>query len=389
MTVGTIVSLFTGAMGLDLGFEQGGFEVRVAVDMDRYAIATIKANRPGLPTINGDLTDRWNLSSQLILERGGLSYGEPTVVTGATPCEPFSTIGKRLSIADERAWLIDEFIRVVEDIQPHYWCFENVPGLLWAARRHVSFYDRTVKGRGDIHEDERPGSAFQDILNSFRATGYSISYALLDAADYGAPQHRRRLIIIGARDRGTVEMPSATHGNPLSPAVARGELRPWMTLADVISDFDDPYPQCVRFPKWGEYLCLVPPGGCWKDLPGHLQEAAIGKAFYSSGGRTGFLRRLAWDRPAPSLVDSPTTKAACLCHPCDSRPLSVGEYMRVQGFPDTWRIEGPITSKYRLIGQATPVPLGRAIANTIAQHYSETAVPIGVAEVLGDVLRPF
>lgn len=355
-----VISLFTGAMGLDLGFEQAGFCIRVAVDKDKYAVATIKANRAEIPVIQDNLA---KVSAARILEEARLEPAEATVLIGATPCEPFSTIGKRMSVEDERASLIDDFIRIVQETLPMYWVFENVPGLKWAARRHVSFYDRTATPKDEVHEDEKPGSAFKDIMAKFKATGYQVSDpAILDAADYGTPQHRRRLILIGARDGDVVPMPSPTHGKPGSPEVLQKLREPWLTVGNVLKEFEDPYPEHTNFPAWGDYLKYVPTGGCWRDIPDYLKEEAIGKAFYSSGGRTGFLRKLSWHRPAPTLVDSPITRAACLCHPTENRPLSVGEYLRLQGFPLDWKVEGPLGSKYRLIGQATPVPLARALA---------------------------
>ena len=362
----TVISLFTGAMGLDLGFEQAGFEVRVAVDKDRYAEKTIEANRPSLEVIKGDIGSD-EIDGSEILRRAELKAGEATVLTSATPCEPFTTIGKRLSVQDKRASLIDELIVIINETQPRYWVFENVPGLLWAARKHISFYKRTTNGYRE-HEDEQTGSAWEDVLTAFKSTGYEVNFGLLNAADFGTPQKRRRLIVIGSREGDSVELPEPTHGEPSSLEVCHGELAPWQTVGDAISDFQDPYPEHSKFPKWGDYLEHVPEGGCWRNIPEGLQEAAIGKAYESSGGRTGFLRRLSRGRPSPTLVDSPITRAACLCHPTKKRPLTVGEYMRLQGFPDGWKVEGPLGSKYRLIGQATPVPLARAVAKAIARH---------------------
>jgi DNA (cytosine-5)-methyltransferase 1 len=360
VTKPTVISLFTGAMGLDLGFEQAGFEVCIALDKDKYAKATIKANRPEIPVISEDISE---VSGAQLLEEANLVAGEATVLTGASPCEPFSTIGKRLSIADKRASLIDEFIRLVLETQPSYWVFENVPGLLWAAKRHISFYTRTDSSYQE-HKDEQPGSAWKDILTAFEATGYKVGYKLLNAADYGVPQKRKRLIVIGSRD-GEIQFPPPTHGCSLSLEVAQGKLKSWATVGETLDNFNDPYPEHMKFPQWGKYIDLVPEGGCWKDIPKDLQEEAIGRAYQSSGGRTGFLRRLSRCRPSPTLVDSPITRAACLCHPLLNRPLTVGEYLHLQGFPLTWKIEGPLSTKYRLIGQATPVPLAHAIAKTI------------------------
>ena len=363
VTKPTVVSLFTGAMGLDLGFEQAGFEVRVAVDKDKFAEATIQANRPDIPIIRDSIS---NVSGSFILEQAGLSADEVTVLTGASPCEPFSTIGKRMSLADTRASLIDEFIRIVLEIQPRYWVFENVPGLMWAAKKHISFYERTSPGY-ESASDEVPGSAWEDILTAFRATGYEVEFEILNALDYGTPQKRKRLIVVGSAE-GRVSLPDPTHGAPSSLSVLNGEMKHWTNVGDAIGDFIDPYPESMKFPRWGEFLAYVPEGGCWKDIPTELQEEAIGKAYLSSGGRTGFLRRLSWSKPSPTLVDSPITRAACLCHPSLTRPLTVGEYHRLQGFPDGWKVEGPMGTKYRLIGQATPVALAKAVAEALMSH---------------------
>ena len=276
-----------------------------------------------------------------------------------------------MSLADTRASLIDEFIRIVLEIQPRYWVFENVPGLMWAAKRHISFYERTSPGY-EAESDEKPGSAWEDILTAFQATGYDVEFGILNALDYGTPQKRKRLIVVGSAD-GRVTLPVPTHGAPRSLDVASEKLKPWANVGDAIGDFIDPYPESMKFPSWGEFLAHVPEGGCWKDIPAELQERAIGKAYLSSGGRTGFLRRLAWNNPSPTLVDSPITRAACLCHPSLTRPLTVGEYHRLQGFPDGWKVEGPMGTKYRLIGQATPVALASAVARCILDHGKATS----------------
>ena len=361
----TVISLFTGAMGLDLGFEQAGFNICVAVDKDKYAIATLKANRPQIPVIHEDLS---GMSTSQILKKAGLEVGDATVLTAATPCEPFSTIGKRMSVVDKRASLIHGFVQIIQEAQPLYWVFENVPGLLRAARRHISFYKRTAPGYSE-KSDERLGSAWEDILTSFEQTSYRIHYALLNAADYGVAQKRKRLIVIGSREGKSVEFPAPTHAEPTSPLVNAGVLRPWETVGDALYEFNDPYPQWREFPSWGRFLSLVPEGGDWRDLPARLQKKAIGNAYESSGGRTGFLRKLSRAKPSPTLVDSPTTRAACLCHPILNRPLTVGEYLRLQGFPINWTVEGPLSIKYRLIGQATPPPLAFSIAQAIMESH--------------------
>ena len=149
--------------------------------------------------------------------------------TGASPCEPFSTIGKRLSVEDKRASLIDEFIRLIVETEPEYWVFENVPGLKWAARKHISFYKRT-NGTYVEHDDERTGSAWDDVLKAFEDTGYGVTHDLLNAADYGTPQKRRRLIVVGTRDGSQVELPQPSHGEPGGIEVAMKKRAPWLSV---------------------------------------------------------------------------------------------------------------------------------------------------------------
>ena len=378
----TAISLFTGGMGLDLGFDREGFQIKVAVENDRWAIKTIEANRPDQPVIGRPIED---VTTREILDKAHLEWGTADVVIGAPPCEPFSTAGRRNGFRDVRAEAVDEFIRVVNEARPRYFVMEEVPGFLRAAKRHISFYERVRMRTSDLDPDARLGSAFDEIMGRFEDTGYALSYhrgqpatSVLNAADYGTPQKRKRFVLIGSRDGTTVSLPSPTHAAPGSSDTARATLPTWLTLTDALKDLDDDQPEHTQFPDtWRDYLNLVPPGGCWRDLPVGLQEKALGGAyddpgneltFGLKGGRTGFLRRLSWHRPAPTLVDRPTTKAGCLCHPDETRPLSVLEYRRIQGFPDHWILCGPVSVKYRLVGQATPIPLARAVARAVRSH---------------------
>jgi DNA (cytosine-5)-methyltransferase 1 len=129
----------------------------------------------------------------------------------------------------------------------------------------------------------------------------------------------------------------------------------------------------TEFPKWGKYLKHIPAGGCWVDLPENLKKEAMGRAANSDdpkrkgkqGGRTGFFRRLSWDKPSPTLVTSPSQMGTCLCHPDEDRPLTVKEYAKLQGFPAGWKFIGSTSQKYRMIGEAVPVPLAKVIAKTV------------------------
>jgi len=373
---GTIISLFTGAMGLDLGFELEGFETRVIVENDRAAVDTIKLNRPGIPVImreNGKRGSRpasiEDVPTHEILQSAGLDVEEATVLIGAPPCEPYSTAGRRNGKADHRSDGIKEFIRVINEARPRYFVMEEVDSLLSAAIRHIPFYERIRKPVEQLAPEERLGSFFAEVMDDFISTGYNLSFdtenpkgCILNAVDFGVAQKRKRFILIGSREGPAVELPTPDNN-------------PHKTLGQILDEVDDTNPECNSFSQsWGQYLPLVPPGGCWRNLPQEIQKIVLGGAYddpansYTKGkkgGRTGFMRRLSRDFPSPTLVDSPTTKAACMCHPDAYRPLSVREYAAIQGFPPYWLFQGSVAAKYRLIGQATPVPLSQVIARAI------------------------
>ncbi len=364
----TQISLFTGAMGLDLGFE-GAFELRVALDNSPAAVETIKLNRPRVPVIHNSIL---KVTTSEILEKARLKVGEPTVITGGSPCQPFSTAGKRLSIEEARGNLVFEFLRVVKEAQPEYFVFENVAGLVTAAIKHISFYERIKKKNTELAKEHQLGSAFAIILAGFNASGYHIDWGVLNAADFGAAQKRRRLIIIGSKYDPRISLPVPTHGSPKSKEVLNHKRKPWVTLSDVFQDIDDAQPEYLPFPTWGKYMTYIPEGGNWHNLPTELQKEALKGAYdptgkNNKGGRTGFYRRLRWSEPAPTLLTSPVYKCSVLAHPSENRPLSVKEYAKIQDFPSHWKFAGGTPTKYRLIGQAVAVPLSRALRRRILE----------------------
>lgn len=113
---------------------------------------------------------------------------------------------------------------------------------------------------------------------------------------------------------------------------------------------------------------MLKPGQYWRNLPENLQQEALGKSYYAGGGKTGFLRRLAWDEPSPTLVTHPAMPATDLAHPEEDRPLSVEEYKRIQEFPDDWKLEGGLVQQYKQIGNAVPVSLGKAVGKLLVEH---------------------
>jgi DNA (cytosine-5)-methyltransferase 1 len=122
----------------------------------------------------------------------------------------------------------------------------------------------------------------------------------------------------------------------------------------------------VNFPeKRLKFYRMLDQGQYWKHLPEKLQKEAMGASYFAGGGKTGFFRRLAWDKPSPTLVTHPAIPATDLCHPEKDRPLSIEEYKRIQQFPDDWKIAGTLVDQYRQVGNAVPVGLGEAIGRLV------------------------
>ena len=373
----TVISLFTCGMGMDLGFKAAKFETVYANDITEFAYNTITKNYSKLAC---DLGDIGKITSEEIKQKAGIKES-PDVVIGGPPCQSFSTAGMRRGLDDKRGIALLQFIRVINDLRPKFFVFENVPGLLSIAKKNIGFYERVAMDKSKIPSESKGGSLFKEILKQFHSLkGYKISEpTILNAADYGVAQKRRRLILIGSRITDPNEImnkikQSTTHADP-KVAVEQGKKK-WKTLWDEIGELEEENPEFTQFPpSWRKYLKYVPKkeGGCWRDIPEELQKEAMGGAANSNdpkrkgkqGGRTGFYRRLSWEKPAPTLVTSPSQLATCLCHPDEDRPLTVKEYAKIQGFPDTHEFVGSISQKYRMIGEAVPVKLAQVIAKTI------------------------
>lgn len=350
-----VVSLFSGAMGLDLGLMAAGLNVAVSQDFDKWCVETIKKN--GHVAVGGDIRELIEKDPKcgFLLKPAKLKKEDVFAVVGGPPCQSFSTAGKRMGVEDERGMLYNQFIHVVETIRPRFFVMEN------------------VKGLGSMPYDPNDKSSpllLEHILNKFKSLGYHTVHGILDAVHYGTPQFRERLIIVGSRDNEPIFLPAPTHFHIHQHA----EMR-WRTLFDAIGDIADAGP-CGKFSAGiNEYLKMVPEGGNWKSLPPEHAKAAMGGAYESGGGKVGFFRRLSYSEPSPTLVTSPSQKATLLCHPREIRPLSVREYARIQQFPDSWHFEGKVTDCYRQIGNAVPVTLGKAIGQMLM------AVALGNSEI--------
>ena len=386
----TVISLFTCGMGMDKGFEKAGFQTVYANDITEFACATIEKvkktaiKKKILQLDKGDISE---IPSKNILEKIELENGEPDVIIGGPPCQSFSTAGMRKGLNDERGKAVLEYIKKVREIRPKVFVFENVQGIKSMAINHISFYDRSVTKESKLKNNQRQGSLFVYLEKKFRELekgdyGYSIDYDILNAADYGVPQNRKRFILIGIRkdigDAKEVMKKIKDKAKFADPRNAKKlHKKEWKTLETFRKKFEGKNPEnCAKFSDSVlEYLAHIPKGGCWVDLPSELQKKAMGGAANTEdprrkgkqGGRTGFYRRLSWQKPSPTLVTSPTQMGTCMCHPEYDRPLSLKEYALIQGFPKNWKFQGSLANKYRMIGEAVPVDLAKVIAKTISE----------------------
>ena len=355
-----VISLFSGAMGLDIGIRQAGLNVVIGQDFDKACVETMKAN--GHNVLGGDIRE---IEPQQLLDMTGLHVGEPFLICGGPPCQPFSTAGKRLGINDPRGSLFMDFIRMIDYIKPRFFIMENVKGIMSAPLKHVP---GSEKDEND--PEQKYGTVLEVILSEFRKLGYKTVYGILDAVNYGVPQFRERFVMIGSRDHENIFLPMPTHFQIHQDPEYR-----WRTVGSAIRDLEDDCGICATLSQERiKYIRMVPEGGTWKDLPEDIIPKAMGGAYNSGGGKVGFYRRLSYSQPSPTLTTSPAQKATMLCHPKKDRPLSIKEYARIQQFPDDWKFAGTTSEKYKQIGNAVPTGLGKAIASAIISAADHTAV---------------
>lgn len=369
-------SFFSGAMGLDLGLESAGWRPSLAVEIEPIFCETIRANRPNLQVIKSDVAA---LSGDELRTLTGVA--EVDLMVGGPPCQSFSTGGTRAALSDPRGNAIFEYLRLISEVRPKMFVLENVANLVTAAMKHRPISERPGKswnlssysvvqpslmevagGPLPLTEEELSGSAIRYLLKTVIADlGYQVRFAVLDSADYGAPQRRLRFVMLGARDGVPPEFIAPTHGIPNTPFV---------TVRDAIGDLvDDPGPGSLYTDETRGYFDLVPEGGNWRDLPPEVAAKAMGeRSLKAGGGKTGFFRRLHWERQSPTITGKPNRKGSAMCHPSDSRPLSVRECARLQGFKDDWHINGSVGHQYTQIGNAVPLALGTAIGLALRQE---------------------
>lgn len=329
----TFIEVCAGAGGLGTGFLEAGFTPLLLNELDATCCATLRANHPGVPVVCGDM-------QELNLEEYA---GRVDVLMGGVPCQAFSQAGERRGLEDPRGRLILDFNRLVLECKPTLLLVENVKGLT------------THNG----------GRTLESVLELFANEGqYTMYHKVLNANNYGVAQKRERILIVGIRS-DIARVFTYPDPEPYKPVLRD-------VLQDVPASPGASYPAAKR-----AVFDLVPPGGCWVDLPEDIQRSYMGASFHSGGGKRGIARRLSMDEPCLTLTTSPCQKQTDRCHPSESRPFTVREYARIQSFPDSYVFQGTMASQYRQIGNAVPVKLAKAMALQISRlldsRTSETA----------------
>jgi DNA (cytosine-5)-methyltransferase 1 len=307
-----VVSLFSGAGGLDLGFKQAGHKIVWAVDNFPDAVETYRRNI-GDHIIEGDIAD---IPSSRI--------PPCDIVIGGFPCQGFSVANWNRKTTDKRNLLYREMVRVVRDKQPKYFLGENVRGLLSLGN----------------------GAAFKRIVSDFASCGYRIQHAILNSADFGVPQRRERLFILGVRkdlETKIVFPPPATHSEPQKASGKR--LLAWVAVGKALKALPDP------------------------DRDSSLANHTYSKYKLRFNGYIGH-RRINPSLPAPTVTARGDVRGGVvvLHHPNNKRRMTARELATVQSFPLDFAFHGTRSSAYVQIGNAVPPAMAEAIARAFSKQ---------------------
>jgi DNA (cytosine-5)-methyltransferase 1 len=343
-----VISLYTGAGGLDYGFEAAGFDTAVAVEMNHDSCETLRANRRWA-VIERDILQ---VSSSEILKVGGLKKGEAAVLIGGPPCQPFSKAGywskgDALRLDDPRAATLSAYLRVLEDTTPAAFLLENVEGLAYRGK----------------DEGLRLLLSAIDGINRRTRSKYRPRFEVLNAADYGVPQLRKRVIMIAARDGTEFEFPRPTHADPqVVQEELFARLPPYRTAWDALADVGpDPAEDLAVRGRWAELLPSIPEGHnyLWHtDRMGGLPLFGWRRRYWS------FLLKLAKGQPSWTVQAQPGPAVGPFHW--QNRRLAMRELARIQTFPDDVYVTGSRTEVQRQIGNAVPSLLGEVLARQIA-----------------------
>lgn len=321
-----VLELFSGAGGLALGLHAAGLNPVGLVDIDSAANKTIKKNFPNWNVIEENIEDVAKIGINNYLK----SNENIDLLTGGFPCQPFSYAGKRMGLEDVRGTVFFSLAKIINDVNPKVFILENVKGLL-------------------SHDN---GRTFKTVITILEDLNYKVEYKVLNAWDYNVPQKRERIFIVGVKKGYTshFKWPKTYSYKPVLKDV----------LFDVKDSLGSSYPKQKK-----AVMDLVPPGGCWINLPEDVAKSYMGASYFSGGGKRGMARRLSYDEPSLTLTTSPAQKQTERCHPAETRPFTTREYARIQTFPDDYEFQGSVSAIYRQIGNAVPVNLAYEIGKSV------------------------
>jgi len=337
-----VISLFSGAGGLDYGFEAAGFETAVAVEMNADCCNTLRANR-SWPVIERDVMA---VGSAELLRVGRLKKGQASVLIGGPPCQPFSKSGywarrDSLRLADPRANTLAAYLRVLEDTRPHAFVLENVEGLAYRGK------DEGLRLLLDAI----------DGINKRTRSKYLPTVKVLNAAEYGVPQVRKRVLMIGMRDGSEFEFPAVTHGES-------GGCEPWRTAWDALGDVKvDPSEDLRLRGRWVDLLPSIPEG---HNYLWHTSRMAGEPLFGWRRRYWSFLLKLAKRQPSWTIQAQPGPASGPFHW--DNRRLSMREMCRLQTFPDDIHITGSRGEVQRQVGNAVPSALAEVIGRALRRQ---------------------
>lgn len=363
-----VISLFTGAGGLDLGFEAAGFRTAVAVEQDPEAVATVRANRDWnvlLEDVHSEAA-----SPEALLRAGHLGEGEAALLIGGPPCQPFSKSGywhsgdsKRLQ--DPRAQTLDAYFRVLRAALPEAFLLENVPGMAFSEKSEGLDFVKDQVAR----------------INVECGTNYQIAAAELNSVEYGVPQARRRVFVVAHREGRPFRFPAPTHAPPPKMSMATGEVSGSIELPfgleectsswDAIGHLeDDDDPELRPTGKWADLLPSIPEGRNYlfhTDRGGGLPLFGWRRHFWS------MLLKVAKDRPSWTLTAKPGPAIGPFHW--KSRRFSAAELCALQTFPAGYEILGSIRSVQRQVGNAVPSAMAEVLGLAMrAQFFDDLEV---------------
>lgn len=353
----SVIDLFSGSGGSAWGFKKAGFALRVAVEIDRVASASFKENFPETTVINEDIS---KINGKLLLKSANIKQHEKDtlVILACPPCQGFSTARrKEQRLMDPRNILIMEFVRLVGEIRPIAFVLENVPGLLKGMGRNV----------------------FEMATGKLSEMGYTMTDPkILETADYGIPQKRRRLVIMGTRsNKLKLALPEPTHQSPVSRS---NHLAFWKTVRDVISDLppiptgakntvDELHVSANLSETNLERLKHTPEnGGGRKSWPDYLKL----KCHESVSGYYDVYGRMFWDSPSPTITGGCVMLSkGRFGHPEQNRAISLREAARLQTFPDEFKFIGNFGEIASQIGNAVPPLLAQRLAESLRRSLND------------------